>query len=326
MPPRRTRSVSEAPLVSVVLPTHDRHEHLPGAIETVAEQTYDNIELVVVDDGSPEPARQALDDLPTDRLESITFLRHEDNKGANVARNSGIRTASGEYVAFLDDDDRWHMTKVEKQVQAFRTGNTEVGVVYTGTRNEGERGTSTFRPAAEGDVLRDILTGAAFGQFSAVMVDTNAIEAAGLPDERFPAWQDREWFLRLARECHFAPVDEILTYRYIGLPDRITRNFERKRDEAYPLFVEKHYSTAREVGFYYARSFLASLRMDVAWSAVQAERYREARRFFWLAFAANPFQRGVHAHLLPSLGGRPTYESAVKLRRKLTSVRTVLGI
>lgn len=312
------------PLVSVVIPTYNRNDHLAGAIQSVAEQTYDNVELVVVDDGSPTPVTEGLDDVPSAQLSSVTFIRHEENSGANVARNSGIRVATGEYVAFLDDDDRWHESKVERQVETFLEAGPEVGVVYTGTRTDGERGETRFTPAAEGDVLKDLLTGEAFGQFSSVMVRADVIDDAGLPDERFPAWQDREWFFRLAKHCHFEPVEDTLTYRH-GLPDSITRNFEEKRDVAYPLFVEKHYSYAREHGLYYARCFLASLRMNLAWSAVLAGRYGQARKFFWLAFLANPLHRPVYPHLIASVGGRWTYEPAAWLRRRLSAARSLVG-
>lgn len=323
MGPARTEGGSP-PLVSVVIPTYNRSEELIEAVNSVADQTYDRVELLVVDDGSPVAAAETLSAVSADRFESLSVIRHSENRGANVARNNGIESSNGHYVAFLDDDDRWDPTKLEKQVQAFRAADPAVGVVYTGTKTDGGRGATTFVPAAEGDVVDDLLTGAAFGQFSSVMVRSDTIDEAGLPDERFPAWQDREWFFRLAKHCHFEPLEELLTYRHIGLQDRITRDFEQKRDVAYPLFVDKHHSFARERGLYYARSFLASLRMDLAWSAVQADRYRQARRYFWLAFFANPLYRPSYPHLLPSLGGRWTYESAASVRRKLVSVGSSL--
>jgi len=313
------------PLVSVVIPTYDRNERLPAAVESVAGQTYDHVELLIVDDGSPVPVTETLTDPPSDGLSSITFIRHDTNRGANVARNSGIRAATGEYIAFLDDDDCWHEMKLGKQVEAFLSSTPDVGVVCTGVRRTDERGTSTSVPTVEGDVTKDILTGAGFGQFSSVMVRSDAIDDAGLPDERFPAWQDLEWFLRLSKNHQFKTVREILTHRHADLPDRITRDFEQKRDVAYPLFIDKHYDFAKTFGLYYARSFVAALRMDLAWSAIKADRYGQARQFFWSAFFANPLHRPTYPNLLPSLGGKLTYESAVSLRRRLTSLRSSLG-
>ncbi|WP_336135426.1 glycosyltransferase family 2 protein [Natronomonas amylolytica] len=309
------------PRVSVVIPTYNRSEYLPEAVESVVEQTYDSIELFIVDDGSPEPVAETLTGCDLDRLDSVTFIRHNENRGANVARNNGIRAATGEYVAFLDDDDRWHESKVSRQVETFESSAPEVGVVYTGKRTNSPAGTTVSAPTAEGDVVEDLLRGTNFGQFSSVMVGADAIEAAGLPDERFPAWQDREWFFRLAKHCHFKPVRETLTFRRGGTPNNITSNFEAKRDVAYPLFVEKHYPFAREHGLYLARMFLATMRRNLARSAVHAGRYQEARKYFLWAFLANPLFRPVYPDLIASLGGKWTYESASSLRKKVTKLR-----
>jgi len=321
----RISTEEPSPLVSVVIPTYDRSEHLPDAVRSVTAQTYDNIELLIVDDGSEHPVTEMGQDVPLDELASVTFIHHNENRGANAARNSGIRAATGEYIAFLDDDDEWDEEKIEQQVEAFERGGAEVGVVYTGKQASGPSGTGVTIPSAEGDVMKDLLTGENFGQFSSVMVRSSVIEDTGLPDEQFPAWQDREWFFRLAQHCQFKPVPEVLTYRNVGLPDNITKKFDQKRDVAYPLFVEKHYPLAREYGFYTARTFLASMRRSLARSAIRAGRYSEARKYFLWAFLANPLYRPVHADLLASLGGKWTYESAAQLRRGISTLRSWLG-
>lgn len=311
-----------SPLVSVVIPSYGRNDNLPEAIDSVIEQTYSPIELLIVDDGSPTPVTDTLPNLDFDRLDSTTFIRHNENRGANAARNSGIRAASGKYIAFLDDDDRWDETKISRQVEAFETGDSKIGVVYTGKKTTSPQGTTVTKPTMRGDVMKDLLTGESFGQFSSVMVRSAVIDEAGLPDERFPAWQDREWFFRLAQECHFEPIPEPLTYRQVGHGDRITTQFEKRRDIAYPLFVEKHYPLAKQYGIYYARTFLAALRTNLASSAVRANEYGEARKYYLLAFAANPLFRPAHKHVLASLGGKRTYDTAAKLRKKAITVRT----
>lgn len=318
-------SKEPCPLVSVIIPTYDRNEKIRKAITSVIQQTYGNIELLVVDDGSPTPVSETLTGISFDQLSSVTFIRHDENRGANVARNSGIRAARGEYIAFLDDDDWWHETKLGRQVDTFRRSGPEVGVVYTGMQAESPNGTTVTTPTARGNVVKELLTGTSFGQFSSVMVRSDVVEAAGLPDERFPAWQDREWFFRLAQHCHFKPVRETLTHRQIGLPDRITKQFEQRRDTAYPLFVEKHYDLAKDHGHCYARAFLASLRMNLARSAVRANQYSEARKYFLLAFLANPLHRPVYTHLLASLGGKWTYKPAALLRRKVAASSNYLS-
>jgi len=307
------------PLVSAIIPTYGRNERLSSAIQSVLEQTYDDIELFVVDDASPTPVRETLDSFDPTVENSFRILRHDENQGANAARNTGIRASDGRYVAFLDDDDQWDETKITKQVQAFQESDSETGVVYTGVRKDGPEGTTVSTPIASGDVMKDLLTGTNFGQFSSVMVDTTVIETAGLPDERLPAWQDREWFFRLAQHTHFRPVRETLTYRQTGLPDSITKKYEQKRDVAYPMLISKHDWVAAEYGIYYERMFKATMRRSLARSAVRADRYKEARKYFLLSALANPLYWPVYPHLFASLGGKWSYESIASLRQQVTN-------
>lgn len=307
--------------LSVILPTYDRNGELQEAVESLSRQRYSDIELVIVDDGSPTPASETLRDAGFGSEGSIEVVRHPENRGANVARNTGIYRSTGEYVSFLDDDDRWRADKVERVVETFETVSPDVGVVYTGTRTKGQATDTTATPTHRGDVTKDLLTGKNFGQFSSVVVRANAIEEAGLPDERFPAWQDREWFFRLSKHCRFEPIPEPLTIRHIDGEDRIGYDFEKQRDTAYPLFVRKHYDFARERGRYYARTFLASLRYALARTAVRAGQYDEARKYFLLSLLSAPTFRPAYSHLVASLGGKRSYELARSLRRSLVDAR-----
>jgi glycosyltransferase involved in cell wall biosynthesis len=311
----------ETPLVSVVIPTYRRGELLPAAIRSVLDQSYDNIELLVVDDASPRPVAEQLEDLPYDRIASVEFVRHEENRGANAARNTGIESASGNYVAFLDDDDRWEADKISRQVQAFADADPDVGVVYTWLKVERPEGTTVQRPSSRGDVLQDLIAGANLGQFSSVLVDRSAIEAVGLTDERFPIWQDREWFFRLASHCEFEVVPEPLTVRTKGHEDQISNQFEKQAEVAYPLFVAKHRQTAAEYGLRYDRLFISSLRLSVAKTALSCDRYDDARRWFFWSVVAYPFRLDGYPYLLATLGGRSTHRAAQYLKRRVRSLR-----
>lgn len=302
------------PLVSVVIPTYGRSDALVDAVASVIEQTYEPIELIVVDDCSPEPVADSVSQLPLETLSSVEFIRHDENRGANVARNSGIDAAEGTYIAFLDDDDEWVETKIERQVRTFQKSGPETGVVYTGSRHDKPHGTSIKTPEWRGDVVTDLLAGRNFGQFSAVMVRADVIEEAGRPDERFPVWQDREWFFRLATHCQFEPVPEPLTVRTVGHGDQISGNFEAKRDVAYPLFVSKHRDLASQYGTRYERLFLATLRFSLAKTALRCERYGQARKYFLLAFLLYPTYNNVLVYLLATIGGELTYTMAQTLR------------
>jgi len=300
----------ETPLVSVVVPTYDRPEKLRRAVETVRAQTYRPIELVVVDDHSPEPAADALEDLALDGV-SLTLVRHEQNRGGNAARNTGIGESTGKFVAFLDDDDRWEPAKIQRQVETFQTSPDSVGFVYTGARYIYDDGERCISNDLSGTVTRAILEGASVAEFSAVMVRASVIEAAGLPDERFPSWQDHEWFLRLSLHCAFATVDEPLTIRHWDHAGRIGQDFEKRRDVSFPLFVEKHRALAAEYGL--EERFVASLLETLVIDAAQNGYYGDARRLAFRALRTDPTLPTPWLYLLACLGGSLTYRPAKRL-------------
>lgn len=307
------------PLVSVVLPTYDRPEYLREAVRSVEEQTYPNVELVVVDDCSPTPAERTLRSVDTGTL-SVRCLRHEENRGANAARNTGIEASNGTLVAFLDDDDRWLPSKLAKQVAAFDRDD-EIGLVYTGQRyvDENGRTTEVRTPSTRGDATEAILRGASVGPFSTLMVEADAIEAAGLPDERFPSLQDKEWILRISQQFHIEPVEEPLVVRGVHAADQISDDYERRRDVTYPLFIEKHRPLAASFGVLTERLFVANLSTSLAASAVSNGYYREGVRFSIRAIRAYPLSIAAFQYLLISIGGKYTYRPAQMIKR--TAVR-----
>lgn len=115
-----------SPLVSVILPTFNRSELLYLACQSVLSQSYRNLELIVVDDASTEDLQPVIDRLEDDR---VRMLRHERNRGAAAARNTGIADAKGAFIAFQDSDDLWLPGKLERQVKMFETLPESVGVV-----------------------------------------------------------------------------------------------------------------------------------------------------------------------------------------------------
>lgn len=309
---------SEQPLVSVVLPTYDRPEMLLEAVESVAAQRYSNVELLVVDDGSPTPARTVLESAAPEDVD-WRCLRHEENRGANAARNTGIRAAEGEILAFLDDDDRWLPDKLEAQMAAFR--DRDVGVVLVGQQfvTEDETATTTILPTVEGDATPGLIDDGIGGPFSTIAVRRSVVDEAGLPDDRFPAWQDREWLLRLSCHCRFAAVREPLVVRRSGSYAQIGDRFEPKRDTTYPLFVEKHRELAAEHGR--ERQFLARLATRIAAAGLANGHYADARKFAAKAIRTNPAVRDAYLYFLLSLGGDRTYRSAARFKRTVDQLR-----
>lgn len=311
--------VDAGPLVSVIVPTYDRPDMLREAIESVVNQTYPHLELVVVDDASPRPAEPVVDaNAPAD-LE-WTCLRHDRNRGANAARTSGIEAAEGEIVAFLDDDDQWLPEKLAAQMSAFQEGGPAMGVVLVGQRyvDEDGRTSEMKRPRVARNATVDLLSGEAAGPFSVMAVRRETIAAAGPPDEHFPSLQDREWLIRLSRHCTFGCVSDPLVLRRMGSYGQIADRYVERRDVTYPRFLEKHRDLAAAQGC--ERAFVAWLTLGVAASALQHGAYADAIRYGLRSIRAEPTRRGAWGCVFLALGGDLTYRPAIRLRRGFTNL------
>jgi len=141
--------MSSEPLVSVIIPTYNRTQQTIAAIESVLAQTYSNVEIIVVNDGSTDgtgDAIQRLVDQASNHSASIRLF-HQENQGPSVARNLGIEKAQGEYIAFLDSDDVWLPEKLERQVEAMDRFKDNCGACLTDTRLVTDSGAdmTTFR-------------------------------------------------------------------------------------------------------------------------------------------------------------------------------------
>ncbi len=199
-------------MVSVVIPTHNRVDLLPRAIESVLNQTYKDIELIVVSDGSTDGTDEFMGKYANNSR--IKYINYQPAKGGNFARNSGIDAASGDYVAFLDDDDEWLPNKVEKQV-ALMEADKEVGLVYTGINciYVNENITYPFIPKLRGDLSKEILFQNCVGSTSSVMLRRSHCRACRF-DENLQALQDFDLWIKVLQGCKADVVSEPMVNYY----------------------------------------------------------------------------------------------------------------
>lgn len=206
-------SCSNRPLVSVVIPTCNRNEYLTTCLEGVAAQSYDPLEVIVIDDSGTAQARQTVAAAP---VSDITYIPLPENTGPAAARNRGISIASGRFVQLLDDDDVLHPEKIAAQVSAFETG-PDVGIVYCGFEADGIQVRPT--PAGRGNVLKAALT----FDLKACVTSTMLFRSAPLdrlsPLPETPGADDTYWKIELATMTSFEYVDNILVTR-LSPPDR----------------------------------------------------------------------------------------------------------
>jgi glycosyltransferase involved in cell wall biosynthesis len=219
---RRRRS--DVNRVSVVVTCYNYARYLPEAVGSVLDQTYGDLEVVLVDDGSTDETPQVVTQWRDEPR--LRYVR-QDNAGQASAKNLGIRLAREPLVAFLDADDRWDPTKLARQVPLF--ARPEVGVVYSrgllldaaGATRLPARASWERTPRA-GRVTEYLLYDNMV-PFSSAVVRRSLLQEVGGFDEQLAMAIDWDLWLRLSRHCEFAWVDEPLLHYRIGHGDQMSR-------------------------------------------------------------------------------------------------------
>lgn len=205
-------------MISVVIPTHNRATLLRRAIDSVLSQTYSDLELIVVSDGSTDETPSVVAEYAK-KDSRVRFVELMPGRGGNVARNMGIEASNGEYVAFLDDDDEWLPEKLKKQVSVFNS-EPRIGIVYTGVHilyvDEQIEYNSLSRE--KGDLSKKILFDNCIGTTSTVVIRKELISKTGVFDEKLKALQDYDLWIRFCQVCDVGVVSEemINYYNYTG--------------------------------------------------------------------------------------------------------------
>jgi glycosyltransferase involved in cell wall biosynthesis len=211
------------PLVSVIIPTYNRARFLGGAIRSVFAQSFKDVEVIVVDDCGSDDTEAVIKGLPK---ATIRYFRHGERRGGAAARNTGITESSGEFIAFLDDDDEWYPEKLARQMQIMLASPAEVGAVHTGYFIV-DRGNGQIRgqmvPTERGDLYEKLLAGNCIGGTSSMLMRRSCFEKIGLFDERLPSFQDYDLWLRAARKYHFECIREPML-KYFVHADKIWTN------------------------------------------------------------------------------------------------------
>ncbi|MFC6824407.1 glycosyltransferase family 2 protein [Halopelagius fulvigenes] len=197
------------PLVSVVVTTYYRNDRLREALSSVRDQTHRPVECIVVDGSEEGHARSVVESFDADSDLPVTYVPQERDEGPHAARSVGAERASGEYVQFLDDDDRLRPEKFARQLPRF---SEDVGVVYSGLRDE-EWGVVEPQSDVRGDVLEHALKIRTFPAIpSTMLVDRRVLEEI-LPLRHRHGADDSGMKIELARRTRFDFVDAPLVVR-----------------------------------------------------------------------------------------------------------------
>jgi len=208
---------SEQPLVSVIMPTYNHAKFIGNAIESVLNQTYQNFELIIIDNYSEDDTEKIVASYENDR---IIYLKLRNNGIIAASRNHGIKYSHGDYIAFLDSDDIWLPEKLEKQIKLFQISK-ETAMVYTRfkTIKEGTISSSIFPKNGRyksGNIFKSLYLGS-FIACSSVMVRKSILNEIGFfdTDPALIAAEDADLWLRIALKhvIRCADICPLLLYR-----------------------------------------------------------------------------------------------------------------
>ncbi len=252
------------PLVSVIIPNYNYARFLGAAIDSVLAQTYENFEIIVVDDGSSDNTVEVVEAYGN----RIKFCPQK-NQGSATARNNGVKPSSGEFIAFLDADDIWLPEKLEKQV-AKLSEDEEFGLVHCGMREFDSETDKTIHPHLQGEegwVANDLLLfekPVVIGGGSCLLIKREAFEAVGGFDTNFKKANSEDWdfIYRLARQYKIGFVPEILVdYRNHGKNEHFNI---RTMEAEVRICFEKAFNTSDKSVLKFRRKAYGNLHTELA--------------------------------------------------------------
>lgn len=237
---------SMEPIISIILACYNGEKFISETIESVLNQNYSKLELIVIDDGSIDNTELIIQEYLSDSR--LVFMKHKRNRGIGAARNTGIRLAKGDYICFLDQDDVWLSDRLSTQVETFKIGSKNLGLIYSDYYEIDKEGHILRKVKARSDVLcksrKNIVSQLFIRDFIptwTAMVKKQTFERVGLLDERLSGPDDHEFWLRVAGVFELAHIEkplvkkrmhtdarsrrchEVFTHKLVAMEDTIIR-------------------------------------------------------------------------------------------------------
>jgi glycosyltransferase involved in cell wall biosynthesis len=237
-------ALDERPLVSVIIPAYNAELFIEETLKSVLAQTYKNIEVIVVDDGSQDRTAEIVNKFR--EIDQRVKLVTQVNSGVAVARNTGIAKAQGEFIAPIDADDIWYPDNIAKQVECFERSPVKVGLVYSWSVYIDEIGSLTGGFCA-GNITGNVYTTLIWQNFidnaSASLIRRSVLEKVGLYDwklkeQKAQGCEDWDLYLRIAESYEFAVVPEFLI-GYRKTPNTMSKNYEQMA-KSHDLMLQAH--------------------------------------------------------------------------------------
>lgn len=240
-------------MVSVIITTYKRPpEAVEKAVKSILGQTYQDFEILIVDDNENNSQESKLIENAFDGRARICYIKQDGNKGACAARNLGIKNARGEYIAFLDDDDIWEPEKLELQLDRLKNAPENVAMVYclgdvVDISTDPPTISEYYTTGLYKDEIsfHDQLKYDYIGSTSQGLIKKSALVSLGGFDESLPARQDYEMWLRISKNYKIYGVQKVLFHYIQHGMEQITKS-PKKAWTGYKIVYKKYYDDYRK--------------------------------------------------------------------------------
>lgn len=240
-------------LISCIITTYNRKNTIKRAIDSVLNQTYSNIELIVVDDASTDGTFEYVAELYGDD-DRITYIINEENTGVSEARNIAVKSARGSWIAFQDSDDEWLPEKLEKQVALIDDSDEEIGLIYCKWKVLFQDGRELEWPASHipdwfksGHIFFPLLHSTLVST-QTLLIRKDVFQSVGGFDSTFKAAVDWELCTRIAEKYKLILCDEVLVNVYESIAS-VSKN-RRETLRTYCRVYQKYYNVLKQSGYY----------------------------------------------------------------------------
>ncbi|BAT55521.1 glycosyl transferase family 2 [Nostoc sp. NIES-3756] len=300
------------PLVSVIIPAYNAEKYIYETLKSVINQTYKNLEILVVNDGSQDRTKEIVKAIA--QQDHRIKLLEQANSGVAAARNLAIAKSQGEFIAPIDADDIWYPENLEKQVQCFLNSDNNVGLVYSWSIDIDEQGlpTGCIRAAnIEGNVYKTLICHNFIGNASASLIRRSYLEKVGgynckLKEQNAQGCEDWELYLRIAEHYQFRVVPEFFI-GYRKIIDSMSRDF-RRMAKSHSLMLQEVKQKHPEIPSFLYRLSSSSFYMYLAHQSHQCHQYRNT--ILWLIQALRKdcitpvFRYGLYTLAIKSILGK----------------------
>lgn len=287
-------------LVSVITPTYNRSDVLPRAIESVKNQSYNNVEHIIIDDGSKDETESVVHSY---NIDNIIYKKTESNRGVSAARNEGIKISNGDLICFLDSDDELHTTAVSKMVKVIRDEPERCAGVFGYNKIHNNSNVTNIKRFATGQhQFSDLRNGNTIGGFCGKMIKKTVFEDVGEIDESLPCSEDYDYFLRITKkEYYLLGIDDVITNIHSG-NNQITKNANAVI-EGQKRIIKKHND---EISNYHLSERISVIAHEYA----EAGEIKKANNHFEKCFLSSPYKLVCLYYFIFTLFGSYGYETA----------------